>query len=81
MKLGKFEFDKGDVSVILMIFFAMFAMFMLGYRYAYGQAIEYANEEIDSIISEYETQNMVVNLGKTYSDNIIDNYELIEATP
>jgi len=76
MKLGQVEIDRGDISVILMIFFAMFAMFMLGYKFAYTKAVNYANEQIDSIISEYEAQKVIVD-----PNNMFTGYELVEGVP
>ena len=49
MKIGNYEFDKEDVSVALIILFALIAMFFLGYKFAYNQAIAYANEQIEEL--------------------------------
>ncbi len=37
------------ISVALMIMFALAAMFLIGYKFAYDKAIRYANEQIEEI--------------------------------
>ena len=60
MQIGKYEIGATEVSVALMIMFAMAAMFFLGYRYAYGKAIIYANEQIEEKIEEFKVENNLI---------------------
>jgi hypothetical protein len=57
IKIGKYEIGREEVSVALMIFFALGVMFLLGYKLAYTQAVGYANEQLQDIIEDYEFQS------------------------
>ena len=54
MYIGNFEIGKQEVSIALMILFAMAAMFFIGYKYAYDKAITYANEQIEEKVNEFK---------------------------
>ena len=54
MYIGNFEIGKQEVSIALMILFALAAMFFLGYKYAYTKAIVYANEQIEEQVNEFK---------------------------
>ena len=54
MYIGNFKIGKQEVSIALMILFAMTAMFFIGYRYAYDKAITYANEQIEEKVNEFK---------------------------
>ena len=53
MYLGEVS-NKQLISVTLMIMFAFATMFFLGYRMAYGKAINYANEQIEEGIDTFK---------------------------
>lgn len=46
---------KETISILLIVFFALVAMFFLGYYYAYNNAINNANEQILEVIDEYSS--------------------------
>lgn len=54
MNIANFEIGKQEVSIALMILFAMSAMFFIGYKYAYDKAINYANEQIEEKVNEFK---------------------------
>ena len=73
MYIGNFEIRKQEVSVALMILFALAAMFFLGYKYSYDRAMSYANEQIEERVDEFK-----VNYGIQEGDTgfILGNIEL-----
>jgi hypothetical protein len=60
MKIGKHELDREDISVGLMILFALILMFFLGYQFAYSKAVTYANKEIAKQVEDYKQQYGIV---------------------
>lgn len=60
MYIGNFEIGKQEVSIALMILFAMTAMFFIGYNYAYSKAINYANEQIDEKVEEFKVDQRIM---------------------
>lgn len=60
MRIGDYDIGKQEVSIALMIFFALTAMFFLGYKFAYDKAIGYANEQIEEKISEFGVEKSFV---------------------
>ena len=71
MYIGNLE-TKQLISIALMIFFAMAAMFFIGYKYAYDQAITYANEQIVEKVNELKTELGIINM-KDNPDYILGN--------
>jgi len=55
MIINGFEIGRQELSVALMILFAMAAMFFLGYKVAYGKAITYANEQIEIQVADFKS--------------------------
>lgn len=47
---------KELVCVGLMIIFTMAAMFFMGYRYSYGKAIKYANNQLSKLTEEFQNR-------------------------
>ena len=72
MYIGNLE-TKQLISIALMILFFGMVMFFIGYKYAYNNAINYANEQIDKKINEVK-----IDLGITSKnpDFIIGNIEI-----
>lgn len=62
MYIGNFEIGKQEVSIALMILFAMAAMFFLGYKYAFDKAINYANEQIEARMNEFKANYGIINM-------------------
>lgn len=52
IKIGKYDFGREELKLGLIIFFALVTIFLLGYRFAYGQAIVYANDQITEICGD-----------------------------
>ena len=73
MYIGNFEIGKQEVSIALMILFALAAMFFLGYKYAYDKAIGYANEQIEERVNEFKAEYGIVNENQ---DFLLGNIEL-----
>lgn len=59
------------ISIGLMIFFALAAMFFFGYKYAYDVAITYANEQIEERINEAREYLNIID-----PDYILGNIEI-----
>lgn len=70
IQIGKWELGREEISIALMIFFAMFAMFFLGYKLAYDQAIDYANEQIIEITEDFKREMGLVNQQEFVFDTI-----------
>lgn len=66
MYIGNFEIGKREISIALMIFFALTAMFFLGYKFAYDKAITYANNQI-----EKNTKEFIINYGLISNPSIL----------
>ena len=49
------------ISVALMILFMAAATFFIGYKYAYDNAISYANEQIEDSIKEFKVNQRLTN--------------------
>ena len=75
MYIGNFEIGKQEISIALMILFAMTAMFFIGYKYAYNKAIAYANEQIEDGINEYKMRYGMIN-NEDNMDFILGNVNL-----
>ncbi len=56
MYIGNFEIGRKEISIALVILFALVAMFFLGYQYAYTKAIVYANEQIEEQVNDFKAQ-------------------------
>ena len=54
MNIQGFEIGKQEVSIALIILFAMVAMFFLGYKLAYDKAINYANIKVEMMVAEFK---------------------------
>ncbi len=50
--IGKYELGKEELRLGLIIFFSLILIFLLGYRFAYGQAVVYANDQITEICGD-----------------------------
>lgn len=61
MKIGKYELDRGDISVGFMILFALLAMFMLGVQYSYSAAVTHANNQLNENMDNYCVQKAIGN--------------------
>ncbi len=48
------------ISIALMIMFALAAMFLMGYKFAYDKAIRYANEQIEEISEKNKFNNRLI---------------------
>ena len=57
-----------------MILFALAAMFLIGYKYAYDKAIRYTNDQIDEKVNEFKMQ---YNIG-TNPDFTLGNIKSID---
>ena len=69
---GKMQIGKYEISIALMILFAMVAMFFIGYYFAYNQSINDANEQIGEIMEEFK-----INYGlQDGSDFLFENIEI-----
>lgn len=81
MIIKGFEIGRQEISIAFMILFAMVAMFFLGYKLAYDNAINYANEQIEDITSEHIAQYELINpnLGRMLENNILEDTKLGEA--
>ncbi len=75
MYIGNLEIGKQEVSIALMILFAMTAMFFLGYKFAYDKAAVYANEQIEEKINEFRIHYGLIKIGDN-PDFILGNIEL-----
>lgn len=73
MYINNFEIGKQEISIALMILFAMAAMFFIGYKYAYDKAISYANEQIEESIEKFKIDH---NLKSDNPDYIIGNIDI-----
>ncbi len=65
---------KQLISIALMILFTMAMIFFIGYKFAYGKAIRYANEQIEERVNEFK---MSYNIG-TNPDFTLGNIQPIE---
>ncbi len=54
MYIGNFKIGKQEVSIALMILFAMALMFFMGYKFAYTKAVNYANVQIEEKVNEFK---------------------------
>jgi len=54
MKIGIYDIGREEVSIALMILFAMAAMFFMGYKLAYTNAVTDANIQMVENIHEYK---------------------------
>ena len=77
MYIGSFEIGKQEVSIALMILFAMAAMFFIGYKYAYNKAIIYANEQIEEKVRDFKMSYGLMNQGDN-PDFILGNIDDFE---
>lgn len=59
MRIGNQEIGKQEVSIALMIIFALVAMFFLGYKLAYDKAVTYANAEFREMEQEFNNMNQL----------------------
>ena len=72
MNIGNFEIGRPEISIALVIFFAMVVMFFIGYYYAYTKAVTYANEQMEIKMDEFRRENDIF-----YNpDIILGNIEL-----
>ena len=60
IKVGQYEIGREEISIGLMILFALFAMFFLGYKLAYTQAITYANEQLIELSEELSPKYEII---------------------
>ena len=74
MNIGNFEIGRPEISIALVIFFAMVVMFFIGYYYAYTKAVNYANEQIEEKIDEFRAKNNLWDLQNP--DIVIGNIKL-----
>ena len=74
MYIGNLE-TKQLISIALMILFFGMAMFFMGYKYAYNNAINYANEQIEYGINDFKMRFGIVNKADN-PDFIIGNVEI-----
>jgi len=74
MIIKGFEIGRQEISIAFMILFAMVAMFFLGYKLAYDNAINYANEQIEDITKDYIAQRGLIE--QPNLSNILKNNKL-----
>lgn len=60
IKIGEYEIGRDEISIALMIMFAMAAMFFIGYKYAYDKAISYANEQITELTEDIQMKYGII---------------------
>lgn len=76
MRIGDFEIGRKEISIALMIMFAMVAMFWIGYYYSYSKAVAYANEQIKEKIDKFTVEKQIIsNESKFFIDNIMPSLE------
>ena len=73
MIINGFEIGRQELSIALMILFAMALMFFMGYKLAYNKAVIYAN---DQIITQVEDFKSSYGLTKDNPDYILGNIQL-----
>ena len=75
MYIAGFEIGRQEISIALMIMFAMAAMFFIGYKYAYTKAINYANEQIEEKVNKFKIDYGIMNI-KDNPDYLLGNVNI-----
>ena len=65
---------KQLISIALMMMFALAAMFLIGYKFAYDKAIRYANGQIDEKVERFKIEYGIT---EGNPDFILGNIEIV----